>query len=61
MASRAQWEAEGLAKRLGWRGGAAGELERRIRERRAARLDSDFEAERRARDMERRASDRRAR
>lgn len=51
MQSRAQWEAEAIAKRLGWRGGAAGELERRARERRTAKLACDFE---------RRAGDRRA-
>lgn len=52
MQSRAQWEAEAIAKRLGWRGGAAGELERRARERRTAKLACDFE---------RRAGDRRTR
>lgn len=48
--SRAQWEAEAIAKRQGWRNGAAGELERRAREWRNARLALDFERERRAGD-----------
>lgn len=54
MASRAIWEAEAIARQAGWRGGLAGELERRARDRRVAKLEAGFEAERRA-------SDRRAR
>lgn len=56
--NRNQWEAEAIARANGWRGGFAGEMERRARDRRAERAAADFERERR--EHVRRASDRRA-
>lgn len=53
--NRAQWELQAIARRNGWRS-VEGELERRARDRRTARLAADFERERRLGD--RRAADR---
>lgn len=55
--NRAILEAESIARRHGWRDGAAGELERRARDRRHAKLGADFDRELA---LEQRAADRRA-
>lgn len=56
--NRAQWEAAAIAKREGWRD-LRGELDRRNRERRNAKLAAEWQGEER-REAERREGERRA-